>query len=79
MGKLSRVGLEPAVRYERERPGELIHVDIKKLGRIERHTTSSDTGSSKRMANRVTHPLTRDAAGVKHQTTGSGVRPRRDR
>jgi transposase InsO family protein len=25
----------PVVRYERERPGELIHLDIKKLGRIE--------------------------------------------
>jgi hypothetical protein len=25
---------EPAVRYERSRPGELIHVDVKKLGRI---------------------------------------------
>ena len=27
---------EPIVRYQRERPGELIHVDIKKLGRIGR-------------------------------------------
>jgi transposase InsO family protein len=34
MGKLGRLGLEPARRYERERPGELIHVDVKKLGRI---------------------------------------------
>ena len=25
---------EPVVRYQRDRPGELIHVDIKKLGRI---------------------------------------------
>lgn len=36
MGRLGRLGLEPAVRYERERPGELIHIDIKKLGRIAR-------------------------------------------
>ena len=36
MGKLGRLGLEPAVRYERQRPGELIHVDVKKLGRIVR-------------------------------------------
>ena len=35
MGKLGRLGLEPAVRYERARPGELIHIDVKKLGRIE--------------------------------------------
>lgn len=27
---------EPVRRYERERPGELIHLDIKKLGRFER-------------------------------------------
>ncbi len=26
---------EPIRRYERERPGELIHIDIKKLGRID--------------------------------------------
>jgi transposase InsO family protein len=25
----------PVVRYQRERPGELIHIDVKKLGRIE--------------------------------------------
>src|SRR5918995_87553 len=36
MGRLGRLGMEPAERYERERPGELIHVDVKKLGRIER-------------------------------------------
>jgi len=36
MGKLGRLGMEPAVRYERERPGELIHIDVKKLGRIAR-------------------------------------------
>jgi transposase InsO family protein len=36
MGKLGRLGLEPAQRYERERPGELIHIDVKKLGRIAR-------------------------------------------
>jgi len=35
-GKLGRIGLEQPVRYERQRPGELIHVDVKKLGRIER-------------------------------------------
>src|SRR5436305_965477 len=36
MGKLGRLGLEPAERYERARPGELIHIDVKKLGRIAR-------------------------------------------
>jgi len=36
MGRLGRLGLEPAVRYEHSRPGELLHVDVKKLGRITR-------------------------------------------
>ena len=35
MGKLGRLGLEPARRYERARPGELLHIDVKKLGRIQ--------------------------------------------
>jgi transposase-like protein len=34
LGRLGRLGLEPAERYERERPGELLHIDVKKLGRI---------------------------------------------
>jgi transposase InsO family protein len=42
-GILTRIGLgrltsleplEPPNRYERERPGELVHIDVKKLGRI---------------------------------------------
>jgi transposase InsO family protein/transposase len=36
MGRLGRLGLEPAERYERERPGELVHIDVKKLGKIAR-------------------------------------------
>jgi len=35
MGKLGRLGLQPAERYERQVAGELIHVDVKKLGRIQ--------------------------------------------
>ena len=35
MGRLGRIGLEQPVRYERQRPGELVHIDIKKLGRIQ--------------------------------------------
>ena len=35
---------EPIVRYERQRPGELVHVDVKKLGRILRpgHRVTGD-------------------------------------
>jgi transposase InsO family protein len=34
IGRLGRIGLEQPIRYERSRPGELVHIDIKKLGRI---------------------------------------------
>jgi transposase InsO family protein len=35
MGRLPRLDPEGANRYERKRAGELIHVDVKKLGRID--------------------------------------------
>src|SRR5580765_760503 len=35
IGRLGRIGPEPAVRYERSRPGELVHIDVKKLGRFQ--------------------------------------------
>jgi len=35
LGRLNRLDPKPpAIRYQRERPGELIHIDTKKLGRI---------------------------------------------
>lgn len=39
---------EPAVRYEHEHPGELLHIDTKKLGRIERpgHRVTGDRRDS---------------------------------
>jgi transposase InsO family protein len=36
MGRLPRLDAEPPNRYERDGAGELIHVDVKRLGRIER-------------------------------------------
>jgi transposase InsO family protein len=44
LGKRSRLVQEQVVRYERSRPGELLHVDIKKLGRIERGAGHRVTG-----------------------------------
>jgi len=54
LGKLSRLEPpEPPNRYERAKPGELIHIDVKKLGRIE-----------KGAGHRVTGKRTRQAKGV---------------
>ena len=36
LNRLKALEVEPVRRYERERPGELIHIDIKKLGRFNR-------------------------------------------
>jgi transposase InsO family protein len=67
LGKLGRLGLEPAQRYERARPGELIHIDVKKLGRIE-------GGAGKRVTDgvRKTHwaPTKTDAAGIRRKQFG---------
>jgi transposase InsO family protein len=66
MGKLGRLGLEPAVRYERERPGELVHIDIKKLGRIQ-------GGAGKRIrGGGLQHyqPTITDLAGKRRNTVG---------
>jgi transposase InsO family protein len=35
LGRLGRIGLEQPIRYEHSRPGELIHIDVKRLGRIQ--------------------------------------------
>jgi transposase InsO family protein len=65
MGRLGRLGLEPAQRYERERPGELIHVDVKKLGRITGGAGKQVTGIA-----RNTRRAKTDAAGVRRQVIG---------
>jgi transposase InsO family protein len=66
LGKRSRLDPpEPVNRYERTRPGELVHIDVKKLGRIE-------GGPGKRITGRRTHrgPTRTDAAGVRRKQTG---------
>jgi transposase InsO family protein len=45
LGKLSRLQApEPPNRYERRHPGELLHIDIKKLGRIQGGPGARKTG-----------------------------------
>jgi transposase InsO family protein len=47
VGRLGRIGLEQPIRYEHARPGELVHIDVKKLGRIRGvgHRISGDRAS----------------------------------
>jgi transposase InsO family protein len=66
MGKLGRLGLEPAQRYERARPGELVHIDVKKLGRIEGGAGKRITAGVKRNSKRIRT----DAAGVQRKIIG---------
>jgi transposase InsO family protein len=66
MGKLGRVGLEPAQRYERQRPGELIHIDVKKLGRIQGGAGKRVRGGTHSHPN----PSFIDRAGRRRNTVG---------
>jgi transposase InsO family protein len=56
LGRLGRLGLEPAIRYERSQPGELVHVDVKKLGRIAgagHRVTGDRSGQNRRYGRRA--------------------------
>jgi transposase InsO family protein len=65
MGRLGRLGMEPAERYERTVAGELIHIDVKKLGRIH-------GGAGKRITGRKRNPgpKRRDGSGVDRNVIG---------
>jgi transposase InsO family protein len=65
LGRLGRLGLEPACRYERSRPGELIHIDVKKLGRIERGAGKRITGGGSHYNRTFT-----DREGKRRNTVG---------
>jgi transposase InsO family protein len=63
LGRLSRLDPpEPIRRYERSRPGELIHIDVKKLGRI----------STKGAGHRVTGRRGTEIKRRKDGTPGTG-------
>jgi len=66
MGRLGRIGLEQPVRYERSRPGELVHIDVKKLGRIEGGAGKRVRGGTHSHYNRSYT----DAAGRRRNTVG---------
>jgi transposase InsO family protein len=64
LGKLSRLEPpEPPNRYQRRHPGELIHIDVKKLGRIER-------GAGHRITGRKHYNPRRGRRGAERRTVG---------
>jgi transposase InsO family protein/transposase len=65
LGKLSRLEPpEPIRRYQKRRAGELLHIDVKKLGRIERGAGHRVTGKRRHNRSRT------DAAGRRRSQVG---------
>jgi transposase InsO family protein len=65
VGRLGRIGLEQPVRYERSRPGELVHFDVKKLGRIKGGAGWRVTGPKHHYNATLT-----DGSGIRRNTVG---------
>lgn len=65
LGRLGRIGLEPARKFEVFRPGEVVHVDTKKLGRIQGGAGHRITGVS-----RNRRPKRTDSDGVRRLQVG---------
>jgi transposase InsO family protein/transposase len=67
LGKLSRLEPpEPIRRYEKRRPGQLIHIDVKKLGRIQGGAGHRIVGRQ----NRSHNPTATDRSGVRRKQVG---------
>ena len=70
LGKLSRLEPEePVRRYERSRPGELIHIDVKKLGRIVGGAGHRVLGRQGQRRN----PARLDAAGIARKVSAGSA------
>jgi transposase InsO family protein len=65
LGRLGRLGLEQPLRYEHSRPGELVHVDVKQLGRIQ-----GGAGWRVRGGSQHYNPTRHDKDGHKRKTVG---------
>jgi transposase InsO family protein len=65
VGRLGCIGLEQPVRYERSRPGELVHFDVKKLGRIKGGAGWRVTGPKHHYNTTIT-----DGSGIRRNTVG---------
>ncbi len=61
LGRLGRLGIEPACRYERSRPGELLHIDVRSWGDRARRRPSGHRLSA---ITRRGSPTRRDGGGT---------------
>ena len=66
LGRIWRLDVEEVERYQRARPGELVHIDVKKLGRIKGGAGKRVRDGKKAHYNRTAT----DAAGVRRNTVG---------
>lgn len=70
LGRLKQLDAPPPpVRYERDRPGELLHLDIKRLGRFDRvghRITRQRSYGSKRQGFEFVHVATDDCSRVSY-------------
>src|SRR5215218_9025771 len=66
LGRLGRGELEQPRRYERSRPGELVHIDVKRLGRIQGGAGKRIRGGLRKHWN----PARIDAEGRRRLTVG---------
>ncbi len=67
LGRLGRLGLEQPLRYECSRPGELLHLDVKKLGRIEGGAGKRAFASERRLRH---NPTRTDLEGKRRHYVG---------
>ena len=67
LGRLGRLGLEQPLRYERSRPGELLHIDVKQLGRIEAGAGKRAFASARRQRH---NPTRTDREGKRRHCVG---------
>jgi len=67
LGRLGRLGLEQPVRYEHSRPGELVHIDVKRLARIEGGAGKRAFHSQRRQKH---SPRRTDRAGIRRYSVG---------
>ncbi len=74
MGRLGRLGMEPAERYERTVAGELIHIDVKKVREDPRRRWEADHGHQAQPAEDTRRPRWGQSQG-----DWLGVRARRHR